>query len=33
MSDSAIEALKYSEFPNNSDTISRQAAIDGEDSK
>lgn len=28
MSDSAIEALKYSEFPNNSDTISRQAVLD-----
>ena len=28
MSDTAIEALRYSEFPNNSDTISRQAAID-----
>ena len=28
MSDTAIEALRYSEFPNSSDCISRQAAID-----
>lgn len=28
MSDTAIEALKYSEFPNSSDCISRQAAIE-----
>lgn len=28
MSDTAIEALKYSEVPNSSDCISRQAAID-----
>lgn len=28
MSDTAIEALKYSEFPNSSDCISRQAVID-----
>ena len=28
MSDTAIEALRYSEFPNSSDAISRQAAID-----
>ena len=28
MSDTAIEALRYSEIPNSSDTISRQAAID-----
>ena len=27
MSDTAIEALRYSEFPNSSDCISRQAAI------
>ena len=28
MSDTAIEALRYSEFPNSSDCISRQAAIE-----
>lgn len=28
MSDTAIEALRCSEFPNSSDCISRQAAID-----
>ena len=28
MSDTAIEALRYSEFPNSSDCIDRQAAID-----
>ena len=28
MSDTAIEALRYSEFPNSSETIYRQAAID-----
>ena len=32
MSDTAIEALRYSEFPNSSDCISRQAAIDAIDS-
>lgn len=31
MSDTAIEALRYSEFPNSSDCISRQAAIDALD--
>lgn len=28
MSDTAIEALRHSEFPNSSDCISRQSAID-----